>query len=415
MRSFRRRMKKILCFVWIILFPVTASWAEGQWEKQGNFYFLTKDTRKNFSATGAGANKFTSKYLSCDGVNFLVRAADDWSDYGRINLEGNNLFSVPIRSGMKVDELHFLSGGNFGNSYKHDSLLRLYGDNYYYGVITVIFVYQDGVSKALSAPVFWDWFHLSSIAWSKDGASIKYIGSNPVRKDCSIYHLSFINPRPTEPIKDILVSDSWISDLPFSDIFAVTIKSNDRLESIPRQERQFKIPVNSAANEPPDKRTEWTFTDNLEEWIPGCSQNWSVDAFWQADSYSRKGVVVIPACNWGGDKSSWIEKKITLPDWEKIELQFLRHSAAYSELNKSWSDGLLKVLVKNADIQETVYEKIYSGEWSLETMDLSRYKGKTVIIRFQNHGAGQVRLDQSTSPTCDAEDAIIDDIRLIQK
>lgn len=405
-------MKKILCTALIVLLPIGASWAAEPWEKQGNFYFLNKETRQNFSATAAGTNKFTGKYLTYDGIDFLVRGRDTWKDYGRIDLEGNNLFSVPIRPGMKVDELHFLAGGNFGNSYDHDPLLRLYGDNYYYAVVTVIFAYSDGTYKALSVPLFWDWFHLSPIQWSRDGATIRYIGSNPVRKDCSIYHMSFANPNASKPLKDILVTDSWLSDLPFSEIFAITLKSGDTMEAVPKQDHKFKIPVKDATKEPADKKTEWTFDNDLDGWIAGCSENWDSDAAWKPDTYGRKGVVIIPACDWGGDKSSWIEKKIILPDWDKIELQFLRHSAQYSELDKSWSDGLLKVIVKTATTQETAYEKLYSGEWGLEKVDLSKYKGQTVIIKFQNHGAGRVRLNSTTSPTCDAEDAVITDIRL---
>ena len=398
----------------MILFTTEISQAAELWEKQGNFYFLAKETRQNFSATAAGTNKFTAKFLTVDNIDFLVRGRDSWQDYGRLNLEGNNLFSVPIRPGMKVDELHFLAGGSFGNSYEHDPLLRLYGDNYYYAVVTVIFSYSNGTYEALSVPVFWDWFHLGLIQWSKDGAAIKYIGSNPVRKDCSIYHMSFTNPRALEPIKDILVTDSWLSDRPFSEIFAVTLKSGDTMEAAPKRDQKFKIPTKDATREPADKKTEWTFDSDLNGWIAGCSDNWSVDAFWKTDAYAKKGTVVIPACNWAGDKFSWIEKKISLPDWDKIEMQFLRHSAQYSELDKSWSDGLLKVIVKTATTQETAYEKLYSGEWSLESVDLSKYKGQTVIIRFENHGAGLIRLNSTTSPTCDGEDALITDIRLIQ-
>ena len=100
-------------------------------------------------------------------------------------------------------------------------------------------------------------------------------------------------------------------------------------------------------------------------------------------------MVIIPACNWAGDKFSWIEKKVALPDWPRIELKFSRSSAVYSELDKKWSDGLLKVVVKNEGALETVYEKLYSGEWSVQSVDLSKYKGKTVIVRFENHGAGK--------------------------
>lgn len=230
------KLKKVLSTAVMILFSVALSWAEN-WEKQGDYYFLTKNNRDNFSLVGAGPNKFTSKYLKYDGVDFLARGAVDWQDYGRLNLEGNNIFSLPIRAGMKVEEVHFLAGGNYSNSYEHDGLMRLYGDKYFYATLTVIFIYEDGVYKELSVPVFWDWFHIGPGAWSKNGARIKSLGENPVRKDCNISHISFINPRQQEPIKDILVTDSWIDDRPFSDVFAVTLKSSDTLEAIQKKEK----------------------------------------------------------------------------------------------------------------------------------------------------------------------------------
>ena len=398
----------------MIFLPLSISRAAVLWEKEGDFYYLNKDTRENFSATATGANKFTNKYLTYDGIEFLARGADSWKDYGKLDLEGNNLFSLPIRAGMKVDEVHFLAGGNIGNSYKHDDLLRLYGDNYFYAVITVIFAYQDNTYKSLSVPVFWDWFRLGPGVWSRDGAKIKSLGNNPVRKDCSIFHLSFANPRPTDPVKDILITDSWVRDYPSSEIFAVTLKSADMLEAATKDDRKFPAAANNAAQEPADNRAQWPFDTGLDGWVPGCSANWDSDSFWQAESFTRKGVVIIPACNWAGDKFSWVEKKVALPDWDRINLEFLRHSAVYSELAKQWSDGVLKVIVKSAAGQETVYEKLYSGEWSAESVDLSKYKGKIVIIRFENHGAGKVRLGQSTSAACDGEDAIIDNLRLIR-
>ncbi|TBR16822.1 hypothetical protein EPO66_03935, partial [bacterium] len=260
-------MRKIVCIIFVTLFPVTLSWAAVQWEKQGNFYFLTKNDRSSFSAAGAGANKFGTKYVKYEGVDFLARGQDDWKDYGRLDLEGDNLFSLPIRPGMKVDEIHFLTGGNYGNSYKNDKLLSLYGDNYFYAVLTVIFSYENGTYKSLSVPVFWDWFHLGQREWAKDGARIKNVGNNPVRKDCSMYHVSFLNPLPQEPIKNILVTDSWLGDFPFSEVFAITIKSNDALESIPKEDKQYKIPVNSVANQSPDTKTEWPFDKDLDGWI----------------------------------------------------------------------------------------------------------------------------------------------------
>jgi hypothetical protein len=219
-----------------ILLSLTTSWgAATPWEFQGNFYFLTKDTRDGFSAAGAGANKFPSKYLAYDGVDFLVQGAVDWQDYGRLDLGNNNMFLVPLRSGMKIDEIHFLASGDYGNSYEHDALLKMYGANYYYSVLTVTFAYQDGTYKIFSAPIFWDWFHLPLMGWSKDGVTSKVIGVNPVRKDCTMYHISFTNPKPTQPIKDILVSDSWLSDRPFSDVFALTIRSSDTMQAMPKK------------------------------------------------------------------------------------------------------------------------------------------------------------------------------------
>ena len=226
----KKAWKKIFCTLVMILFPVALSWALN-WEKQGEYYLLTKNNRANFNLKGAGPNKFASKYLKFAGVNFLVRGLDNWEDYGRLNLEGNNMFSLPIPAGIKVDQLHLLAGGNYSNSYEHDALMRLYGDKYFYATLTVIFVYQDGVYKELSVPVFWDWFRIGHGAWSKPGAKIESLGEHPVRKNCNMFHISFLNPRPTEPLKDILITDSWIDDRPFSDVFAVTLKSSDILEA----------------------------------------------------------------------------------------------------------------------------------------------------------------------------------------
>jgi len=223
-------LKKILCITILFLFPAVCR-AQGLWEKKDNFYFLTKNDRKSFSAPGAGENKFRSKYLTYDGVDFLVAGAKEWKDYGRLNLEGNNMFSVPIRPGMKVEELHLLAGGNYSNSYEHDALMRLFGEKYFYGTLTAVFVYEDGTYQSLSVPVYWDWFHIRPGTWYKNGAKIRSLGENPVRKNCSIFHITFINLRPDAPVKNILISDSWIDDRPFSDVFAVTLKSSDNLEA----------------------------------------------------------------------------------------------------------------------------------------------------------------------------------------
>jgi len=390
----------------------TSAQAATAWENEGDFYFLTKNTRDYFKATGAGTNKFSDKYATYDGIDFLVRGADSWQDYGRLDLEGNNLFSLPLEPGIKIEEIHLLCGGNFGNSYKHDALLRLYGDNYYYGTITLFFVYEDGATLSSSVPLFWDWFHMSQIVWSKDSAKIRYVGDNPVRKNCTLYHASFANPRPLEKLRAILITDSWISDLPFSDIFAVTIKAGPGLHATPKENKKFKSPVSKADNEPADKRTEWTFSKDLEGWIPGASESWSVEAFWKDEAFDKKGVVIIPACQWSGDKFSWIEKKIALPDWKKITLVFSRHSAATNPSGKIWSDGLLKIIVKDSYDSQILYEKLYSGAWTQEHVDLTKYKNKEVIIRFENHGAGSVQIDPSDAAACSAEDAVLGTIQL---
>jgi hypothetical protein len=217
----------------MVFFPLIVAWAADPWEKEGNYYFLTKNTRDYFSAQGPGENKFASKYSTYDGIKFLVKGPDSWTDYGRLDLSGNKLFSVPIPGKFKVDEVHFLAGGSYSNSYKEDPLLKLYGDNYYYSVITVLFAYEDGSCVSLSVPVFWDWFHLGTREWAKEGAEIKGLGDNPVRKDCSLYHISFNNPNPAKPLRNIWVSDSWLRDMPFSDIFALTLKSSDTLKATP--------------------------------------------------------------------------------------------------------------------------------------------------------------------------------------
>jgi len=228
-------LKKIICIIALVFIPL-ASWAAELWEKKDNFYFLAKN-RDNFALEGAGPNEFSSKYLKYDGVDFLVRGASDWKDYGRLDLEKNNMFSLPIKQGMKIDEIHFLAGGNYSNSYEHDGLMRLFGDKYFYATLSVIFVYQDDVYRELTVPVFWDWFSIGIGTWSKNGATIKSLGENPVREKCSIFHVSFINPRPGQPINKILVTDSWIDDRPFSDVFAVTLKSSDVLNVIAREDK----------------------------------------------------------------------------------------------------------------------------------------------------------------------------------
>jgi hypothetical protein len=222
--------KRLLCVAALVLVPAV-SWAQGQWEKKGDLYLLAKN-RQNFALEGAGPNTFSSRYLKYDGVDFLVKGPDDWKDYGRLDLEGNNMFSLPIKAGVKISQVHMLVGGNYSNSYEHDGMMRLFGEKYFYATLSVIFVYEDGVCREVSAPVFWDWFNIGPGTWSGNGAAIKSLGENPVREKCSMFHVSFTNPRPDEPLKNILVMDSWISDRPFSDVFGVTLKSSDEIEPV---------------------------------------------------------------------------------------------------------------------------------------------------------------------------------------
>lgn len=225
----KKAYPRILLSSLMIIFPLALCFGE-VWEKQNDYYLLTKNNRDNFSLSGAGPNKFAHKYLKYEGINFLVRGADDWEDYGRLNLQGNKMFILPIRDGIKVQEIYLLAGGNYSNSYEHDGLMRLYGDKYFYATLAVIFVYSDGAYQELGVPVFWDWFHLGPGSWGKEGAKIKSLGENPVRKDCSMFMITFTNPRPQEPVKDILVTDSWLDDRPYSDVFALTLKSFDAIE-----------------------------------------------------------------------------------------------------------------------------------------------------------------------------------------
>lgn len=383
------------------------------WEHKNNAYYLAKNSRASFSSQGAGANLFTDKYLSVNGMDFLVRGENDWKDYGRLNLEGNNVFKVPFTPGMKIEAVHLLAGGNYGNSYEHDPALKLYGDNYYYGVITATFIYEAGAYEQRSVPVFWDWFHLNTASWSKDGTAIRYAGANPARKDCSMAQIIFNNPRPAEPLKDIVISDSWLSDRPFSDIFGLTLVSADSMDAAERKDLHFKPQMRVAASEPADNSTFWGFNRDLDGWISGCSENWTAETSWHAKEYGREGVIAIPACNWGGDKYSWIEKKVALPRAKSLQLQFWRHSALISEPSRQWSDGLLKITLKPVSGNTaTVYEKIYNGEWNKESADISLWQGQTVIIRLENHGAGSVQMSDTSSSACDAEDALIDHIQV---
>jgi hypothetical protein len=231
----KKLCKVFLCVYAASLLSFGAAWAQ-DWEKQGEYYYLAKNNRDYFSLPGAGPNKFAARYLKYHGVDFLVRGPDSWQDYGRLNLEGNRMFSIPIRQGVKIEQVYLLAGGNYSNSYEHDRLMRLYGDKYFYATLSLIFVYQDGKYEEQSVPVFWDWFKIGLGEWSSGGAKIRSLGENPVRANCGMFWINFINPREDEPLKDILITDSWIGDRPFSDVFALTLKSSDTLEALPRKD-----------------------------------------------------------------------------------------------------------------------------------------------------------------------------------
>ena len=218
----------------MILIIAGTGWAQ-PWEKQGDYYYLTKNTRDYFSLPGAGPNKFAAKYLKYNGVDFLARGPVEWPDYGRLNLEKNKLFAVPVKPGLKVESVYLLAGGNYSNSYEHDPLMRLYGDKYFYATLSLIFVYADGSYQEESVPVFWDWFKLGPGEWSSQSARIKSLGENPVRPNCWMFWIAFLNPKPLAPLKDILIMDSWVGDRPFSDVFALTLKSADVMDALPRR------------------------------------------------------------------------------------------------------------------------------------------------------------------------------------
>lgn len=230
----RRLCISFFCCLVMILPALNKSWAQA-WEKQGEYYYLTKHTREYFSLPGAGPNKFSAKYLRYNGIDFLAGAPSDWEDYGRLNLEKNKLFALPIQPGLKVESVYLLAGGNYSNSYEHDPLLRLYGDKYFYATLSAIFVYADGSYREESVPVFWDWFKLGPGEWSSQGARIRSLGENPVRPNCWMFWIVFLNPQPLVPVKDILITDSWIGERPFSDVFALTLKSGDAMEALPRK------------------------------------------------------------------------------------------------------------------------------------------------------------------------------------
>ncbi len=310
--------------------------------------------------------------------------------------------------------MHILTGGNIGNQYISDEILKKFGDSYFYTTFTLVFVYDDDTYQFLSAPVLWDWRASFLNQWKAEKVMVTYAGQNPVRQDAGIFHISFFNPEPAKNVKNILLSDGWLRDYPYSDIFAVTLKSQDYLAAIPKKDIAFSLPEKKSAQDMgPDTRNSWDFANDFDGWISGCSDSWDAEAEWTKESYGQKGAATLPACLWGADKYTWIEKKISIPPWGELKLEFSRHSGSFSNFSGQWSDGLLKVIVFYNGNEYVVYERLYSGDWCKEWIDLGKYKGETVVIRFENHGGGKVTIGEYNSPTCDGEEAIISEIKLI--
>ncbi len=146
-------------------------------------------------------------------------------------------FSTPTvgqqESGAIVEEAHLLIGGNIGNVYLAETppeYAYLIGTGDEWGEIYVTFNYEDSTSETLSVSIPWDWSSPPG-DWTGTYAYRKYVGINPVRcSRCTMFEAGFINPNPTKKVISIRVSDDWVSWYPWSDVFALTVKSSDVLK-----------------------------------------------------------------------------------------------------------------------------------------------------------------------------------------
>ncbi len=416
--------KLIIVILYVFLLPIwmvevcmaDSRYNEPAWEKEGDYYFLRKNTRDYFSGGSTEKRECATKYLTFNGIDFLVRDENKWDDCGKIELADNKICSLPVGDNKEIEELHLLIGGNIGNIYGNDEKLKQFGDSFFSSVVIAIFRYNDNTFKEASIPIFWDWASPSFDNWESNNARLIHLGKNILRKDgCSLYQASFTSLNNNKKMVNIILTDGWLSTYPSTDIVAVTIKSRDRLDSVLKKDLSFELSKSTPIEETkPDNKLKFGFEDGLQGWITGQSQNFSGKVNWNKELYGNKSVISIPAFNFREDHYSWMERKINLPSWQNIIMRFLRHSGAWSEYANCWTDGMLKVVLVRNDQEEVLYEKLYSGDWVVEEVDLSKFRDTMVTIRFEAHGAGNVTTSATTHPWCDGEEAIIDNIEIVK-
>lgn len=147
-------------------------------------------------------------------------------------------FFTPVigqqESGAIVEEAHLLIGGNIGNVYGGEippEYAYLIGTQDLWGEIYVTFNYEDSTSETLSVSIPWDWLPPSD--WTGTYTYRKYVGRNPARcswcPQVTMFDAVFTNPNPTKKVVSIKVSDDWVGVYPWSDVFALTLKSPNSL------------------------------------------------------------------------------------------------------------------------------------------------------------------------------------------
>ncbi len=232
-----------------ITFPITTVDIFGT---PGNNGWYISDVQVNMIATdndgGSGVQK--TEY-SFDGTNwnqyigqFTITNEGTTAVYYRSTDNAGNVESTKtqtikidktpptITNGATVEEAHLLIGGNIGNVYLAETpseYAYLIGSGDEWGEIYVTFNYEDSTSETLSVSIPWDWSSPPG-DWTGTYAYRKYVGINPVRcSRCTMFEAGFINPNPAKKVMSIKVSDDWVSWYPWSDVFALTLKSADVL------------------------------------------------------------------------------------------------------------------------------------------------------------------------------------------
>ena len=124
-------------------------------------------------------------------------------------------------------------------------------------------------------------------------------------------------------------------------------------------------------------------------WMPvGWSGNFTYDtgiAFYPAESNSRKAFLLqSPWRKKGTERLTWVDYKLTLPEKGKISFAF-GYAMADNARVRQWSDGVTFSASVFADgKEEKLLEQHYnSSKWIDSEYDLSKYAGKTVVIRLQ--------------------------------